>query len=144
MKRVTTLLAGLCLFSSVQAEIVNIGNAELERLTAQGVPLIDIRTEPEWRASGLLAGSRALTFFDAQGRANPEAWLKRVESFAPPGQPIILICRSGNRSRAAAEYLEQRGRYAKVYNVTRGVQGWAGEGRPFVAPGTACLAGERC
>ena len=67
MKRVTTLLAGLCLFSSVQAEIVNIGNAELERLTALGVPLVDIRTEPEWRATGVLAGSRALTFFDAQG-----------------------------------------------------------------------------
>ena len=132
------------LFGAAQAEIVNVGNAELERLLAQGVPVVDIRTEPEWRATGVLAGSRALTFFDAQGRADPDAWLKRAEAFAPSGQAIVLICRSGSRSRSAAEYLERQGRYAKVYNVTRGVQGWAGEGRPFVAPSAACLAGGRC
>ena len=111
---------------------------------AQGVPVIDIRTEPEWRATGVLAGSRALTFFDAQGRADPASWLRRAQAFAPPEKPVILICRSGNRSRAAAQVLSREGGYGRVYNVSRGVQGWAGEGRPFVAPTSACLAGERC
>ena len=144
MKRSGVLLAGVLWMSGASAEIVNIGNAELKRLAAQGVPVVDIRTEPEWRAMGVLAGSRALTFFDAQGRANPESWLKRAESLAPPGQVVILICRSGNRSRAVAEYLDRLGRHPKVYNVTHGVQGWASEGGSFVTPSSDCLAGGRC
>ena len=123
------------------AEVVDIDARQLEQLAAQGVPVIDIRTEPEWRATGVLAGSRALTFFDAQGRADPESWQKRAAVFAPPGQPIILLCRSGNRSRAAAEYLERQGTYPRVYNLRRGVQGWAGEGRALLPPTPACRSG---
>lgn len=108
------------------AEVVDIDARQLEQLAAQGVPVIDIRTEPEWRATGVLAGSRALTFFDAQGRADPASWLRRAQAFAPPEKPVILICRSGNRSRAAARVLSREGGYGRVYNVSRGVQGWAG------------------
>ena len=126
------------------AEVVDIDARQLEQLAAQGVPVIDIRTEPEWRATGVLAGSRALTFFDAQGRADPASWLRRAQAFAPPEKPVILICRSGNRSRAAAQVLSREAGYVRVYNVSRGVQGWAGERRPLVAPSPACLSGAPC
>ncbi len=38
-------------------------------------------------------------------------------------QPIVLICRSGNRSAKAAELLEGLG-FTKVYNVTGGMNTW--------------------
>lgn len=44
---------------------------------------------------------------------------------APPGRttvPIVLICRSGNRSREAGEFLEQNG-FSDVYNVLYGFEG---------------------
>lgn len=138
------LMLGLVLSSGVQAEILNIGSAELERLAGQGVPVVDIRTEAEWRSTGVIAGSRALTFFDAQGRADAPRWLKQAGAFAAPGQPLILICRSGNRSRAVAEYLSGQAGFTRVYNVVNGIQGWAGERRPLISPSPACLAGGIC
>ncbi len=144
MRKAVWWMAGWLLCGAARAEIVDIDAAQLEQLAAQGVPVVDIRTEPEWRSTGVLAGSRALTFFDAQGRADPAAWIRRAQAFAPPSAPVILICRSGNRSRAAAQVLSREAGYVRVYNVSRGVQGWAGERRPLVAPSPACLSGAPC
>ena len=137
-------LTAILLSAAARADIVNIDNAELARLVAQGVPVVDIRTDAEWRSTGVLAGSRLLTFFDAQGRADPARWVTQAGAFAVPGQPLILLCRSGKRSRAAAEALEAQGAYARIYNVSQGVQGWVGEHRPLRAPTAACLAGGAC
>ena len=117
--------------ASAQAEVVDIDNAELARLTAEGIPLIDIRTEGEWKGSGIIAGSRPLTFFDERGQADPAQWLKEAGAIAGPDQPVILICRSGNRTRAVANFLSEQAGYKKVYNVRRGIGGWMGEGRPL-------------
>ena len=140
---IVPLLAGLIAWPA-SAEVINIDNAELARLAAKGVPVIDIRTAGEWKSTGVIPGSKLLTFFDEKGNANSAQWLASAKGIATPDQPVILICRSGNRSRAAAQVLSREGGYGRVYNVSRGVQGWAGEGRTFVAPTSACLAGERC
>jgi len=114
------------------AAVINIDNAELARLAAKGVALIDIRTEGEWKASGVIAGSRLLTFFDEGGRANPAQWLEKAKVIARPDQAVILICRSGNRTKAASQFLSEQAGYRTVYNVTGGLNGWLGEGRPTV------------
>jgi len=129
-----------------QAEVINIDNAELARLTAKGVPLIDIRTAGEWKSTGVIAGARLLTFFDEKGNANPSQWLASTKGFAAPEQPVILICRSGNRTKAATQFLSEQAGYKTVYNVTNGLNGWLAEKRPLVpaekaiacAPGTPC------
>lgn len=112
-----------------QAGVVDIDNVELARLSAAGVPVIDIRTAAEWRESGVIAGSHLLTFFDANGRADPPAWLNRVKAVASMEQPVIVICRSGNRTRPASQFLSTQGGYRTVYNVARGIRAWAAEGR---------------
>ncbi|WP_300452845.1 rhodanese-like domain-containing protein [Accumulibacter sp.] len=132
---------------AVRAEVIDIGNAELARLSAAGVPLIDIRTAAEWQDTGIVPGSRLLTFVDPDGRIDAPAWLARVRAIAKPEQPLILICRSGNRTRAASQLLAQQAGYRTVYNVKDGVRSWAADGRPLVAaPGAlaACPAGARC
>lgn len=131
------LAALLCLTAlAVRAEVLNIDNAELARLTASGVPLIDIRTAGEWKATGVIAGSRQLTFFDEQGNAVP-GWLEKASAIAKPDQPVILICRSGNRTKAASQFLSQQGGYKTVYNVSKGLNGWIGEGRPLLPAAAA-------
>lgn len=126
----------LVIFASVfhpaHAEVVNIDNAELARLTASGVPLIDIRTENEWKSTGVIAGSKLLTFFDERGQANPAQWLEKARAIARPDQPVILICRSGNRTREASRFLSEQAGYKKVYNVSKGVGGWVSEGKTLV------------
>lgn len=145
---VFTLAAALLLPAPpARAEVVDIDSGELARLTAAGVPVIDIRTEREWKETGVMPGSRLITLFDEQGRADAPAWLEQVKRAAPSGQPVVVICRSGNRTKAASRLLSEQGGYATVYNVKHGIRAWAGEKRPL-APAAealaACPAGARC
>lgn len=144
-----TIVAALfCLATlGVRADIVNVDNAELARLAASGVAVIDIRTEGEWKETGVIAGSKLMTFFDEKGRADPPAWLEKVKTVAKPDQPVILICRSGNRTRAATQFLAQQAGYKTVYNASGGMNAWSKEGRSVVPPSTAvatCAVGARC
>ena len=116
----------------VHAEVIDIDNAELARLAASGVPLIDIRTEGEWKDTGVIAGSKLLTYFDEKGNANSPQWLEKAKAVAKPDQPVILICRSGKRTKAATQFLSEQAGYKTVYNVSKGLNGWIGEGKPLV------------
>ena len=111
-----------------------------------GVPVIDIRTEGEWKESGVVPGSKLITLFDEKGRPDP-AWLEKVKGVAKPDQPVIIICRSGNRTKVGSQMLVQQGGYQKVYNVKDGIRSWAKEGRTMAPAATtvaACPAGARC
>ncbi|MEY2632606.1 MAG: hypothetical protein RIR00_1260 [Pseudomonadota bacterium] len=143
-------LAGILMSTltlGVQAEVIDIDNAELARLMEQKVPIIDIRTAPEWQETGVVPGSHLLTFFDEQGRADPAAWLGKARHIAGPEQPVILICRSGNRTRAAGQFLSEKAGYRKVYNVRSGIRAWIAEGRVRQSSGDAlasCRAKKTC
>jgi rhodanese-related sulfurtransferase len=132
---------------AAHADVVNVDNAELTRLLASGAAVIDVRTAPEWNETGVLAGSKLLTFMDAKGQVDAPAWLAQLKSATKPGQPVILICRSGSRSRTAAQFLTQQAGYTTVYNVAAGISGWAKEGRAVVPAQSvmaACAAGAKC
>ena len=136
IKRILTLVLGLSALMA-HAEIVNIDNAELVRLSAGGVPVVDVRTEGEWKESGVLAGSKLITFFDEAGRSNPPQWLEKLKSVTKPEQPVIVVCRSGRRSLAVAQYLSDQAGYKTVYNVSKGMNSWLGEGRQVVPPASS-------
>lgn len=129
---IASALFGLCV-AATQAAVINIDNAELTRLAASGVAVVDIRTEPEWKATGVIAGSKLLTFVDEKGRIDSSGWLEKIKSVAKPEQPIILICRSGNRSVAATQFLSQQAGYKTVYNAQGGMNAWVKEGRSIIA-----------
>jgi len=133
MKKKFLTLTALCFAAlAAHAEVINIDNAELARLAASGVAVIDIRTAGEWKESGVIAGSRLVTYFDEQGRSDPPQWLAKVKTLAKSDQPVALVCRSGKRSAAAAQFLSEQAGYKTVYNVSKGLNGWAGDGRPLV------------
>jgi len=144
------LLLACCLALAsllAQAEIIDIDNAELERLMKSGVPVIDIRTQPEWQETGIIGGSRLLTFFDEQGRHDAPAWLEKAKQVAKPNEAVIVICRSGNRTRAVSQFLTQQAGYTRVYNVKSGIKGWIGNGGTVI-PATqsiaACRSAKTC
>jgi len=139
--------SSLLLASAADAEVFDIDNAELARLMAAGVPVIDIRTAGEWQQSGVVAGSKLITYVDEQGRVDAPAWLAKVQGVAKPDQPVIVICRSGNRTRAASQLLSQQAGYQRVYNVKDGMRAWVQEGRPVTPLASTvaqCPAGARC
>ncbi len=134
MKRSTVVAMGAWLVSTLAlAEIHNIDNAELLRLQEKGVPVVDIRTPEEWRDTGVIKGARLMTY-SFSGGFDKAAWLKQVQQVAKPGEPVILVCRSGRRSAAVADYLESQSTKRKIYNASGGMNDWKSSGRPVVAP----------
>ena len=53
-----------CVWTYSHAEVLDIDNANLQRLLTEAIPIFDIRTEPEWKQTGIVSGSIGLTFFD--------------------------------------------------------------------------------
>ena len=130
-----------------QAEIIDIDNAQLDKLSKSGVPVIDIRLQSEWEETGIVSGSKLLTFFDEKGKVDAPAWLEKVKPIAKPNEPVIVICRSGNRTKAVSQFLSQQAGYATVYNVRQGIKGWIAAGGPVVPANqtiASCKAAKTC
>ncbi|MBS1145007.1 MAG: Rhodanese-like protein [Proteobacteria bacterium] len=129
------------------AEVIDIDNAQLAKLAKNGVPVIDIRLQSEWEETGIVSGSKLLTFFDEKGRADAVGWLEKVKPYAKQNEPVIVICRTGNRTKAVSQFLSQQAGYTTVYNVKAGIKGWIGAGEPVV-PATqsiaSCKAAKTC
>lgn len=120
----TVLLSGCA-----EPPYTNVGNAELQRLRDQGVTLIDIRRPDEWRQTGVVAGSKRLTFVDANGRVTP-GFLDTLQREVPKDQPVALICRTGNRTDVLARHMVERLGYTSVFNVRDGITEWIRAGLP--------------
>ncbi len=108
-----------------------IDNAKLQELLDKGVTLVDIRRPEEWQQTGIIKGSKTITFFDRTGRINPK-FLPEFTSLVKPDQPVALICRTGNRSKAASQAIAQQLGYKHVMDVGHGITSWIGEKRPVV------------
>lgn len=128
-----TALAALALSGCGEPPYTNVDDDQLKTLISQGVPLYDIRRPEEWRQTGVVAGSRTLTYFDANGKPNPE-FMPRFTAEVGKNDPVVLICRSGNRTDVVARELVEQG-YSKVYNVRHGISRWIGESNPVVKKG---------
>lgn len=95
--------------------------------------LVDVRTLPEWTFVGVpdLAELKKKPIFAAWQiypamQQNP-AFAEQVRAGgADEKTPLLFICRSGNRSKAAAIAMTQEG-YDKCYNVADGFEGPAGD-----------------
>lgn len=64
----------------------------------------------------------------------PLAELEAYAAKLDPEAPVMLVCRSGNRSRTAARRLAGRG-FTRVSNVRGGLNGWRRAGLPLKGAG---------
>lgn len=106
----------------------NINNSELSNLLEDKVTLVDIRRPQEWKQTGIVPGSNLITLFTSRGGVNPD-FVSQLQKVSSPDKPVILICRTGNRTRAGSAMLVQQLGYKNVYNVTHGITGWIAEKR---------------
>lgn len=92
--------------------------------------LIDVRSTMEFLFVGHPRGAIHIAWIDEPDwRVNPDfallvrkVMLGGVSAHSEGSAPVILICRSGNRSREAGEMLLREG-LSDVYNVTDGFEG---------------------
>jgi len=87
--------------------------------------LIDCRSEMEYLFVGHPAGALHVSWNDGPDwEVNPHfvGQVKKLAGTNHASRPIVLICRSGNRSTEAGEALERAG-FGNVHNVLHGFEG---------------------
>jgi len=107
----------------------DIDTAELAVLLERGTKVVDIRRADEWRETGVIPGSKLLTAFDAGGLLNPQ-FPAEFGAFVEKDEPVIIICRSGNRSETMSRILWERAGYTQIYNASGGIVSWIDDGNP--------------
>lgn len=131
LRHLILLLLLLPLYACEEPPYTNIDNQQLKSLHAQGIPVYDIRRADEWQQTGVVEGSKRLTFVDERGRVNPEFVEKFTQAVAK-NDPVILICRTGNRTDVLGRALVEQLGYTKVYNVKNGITRWISDGLPVI------------
>ncbi|MBI5792758.1 MAG: rhodanese-like domain-containing protein [Rhodocyclales bacterium] len=90
-------------------------------VAAGKITLIDIRTPPEWKETGVARGAQLINMLHPQGAPGfTNALLDKVKG--DKNAPIALICRTGNRTTQVQRYLQSQG-FTQVYNVKEGMAG---------------------
>ena len=116
------------------SDVIEIGNIELKSLLQKKIPLIDIRRKDEWKSTGIVENSILMTFFDKNGKANTNEWLKELNKIAKKNDPVILICRTGRRTGIISRFLSEKVGYRLIYDVTDGITDWIKKGNTVVNP----------
>lgn len=96
--------------------------ADLANATAPNMVVLDVR-EPYEFAEGHVPGAVLLPLSSLEQRIDE----------VPEGDPIYVICRSGNRSQQASEILAENG-VKNVVNVDGGMIAWQAAGYPVERP----------
>lgn len=91
--------------------------ADLER--AGEAVVVDVR-EPDEYAAGHVPGALPIPMGQVAARLGE----------VPRGGTVYVVCASGNRSKAAAQTLEDAG--VDAYSVAGGTKGWIERGNPVV------------
>ena len=117
------LIIFFLIIRSAFAEVIDINNDQIKELMKTNTPIIDIRTSPEWDQTGVIPNSLLLTFFDKNGKYDFQSWYNKLIKITKKDQPIILICRSGRRTKIVAEMMNKKLDYT-VYNAKYGIKSW--------------------
>ena len=84
---------------------------------------VDCRSEMEYLFVGHPVGALHVAWNDGPDWTVNPAFVEQVGKLAGDlERPILLICRSGNRSQEAGEALERAG-YSRVLNILHGFEG---------------------
>lgn len=92
-------------------------------LASAGAALIvDVRTSEEYKYVGHVPGSPLVQWQTGPALAKNPRFAKELASKAGKDEVILLLCRSGKRSAAAAEAATRAG-FSRVFNIREGFEG---------------------
>jgi rhodanese-related sulfurtransferase len=108
-------------FARVTSKYSEISPSEATRMLSHDEPLLlDVREIDEFRA-GYLMGAKHIPLGQLASKADQlEAWKDK---------PVIIYCRSGNRSGVACGQLAKLG-FTQLHNLAGGILAWQHENLP--------------
>lgn len=111
-----------------EAASVDITNLPLEvsiddayALREDGAFILDVRTVQEWEVDGHIPDATLIVLDDLPTRVDE----------VPRDEPVVIICRSGNRSAVARDILLDAG-FTNVTSVAGGMNQWKVAGYEYV------------
>ncbi|WP_041957897.1 rhodanese-like domain-containing protein [Sulfurospirillum arsenophilum] len=122
MYKISLLIALLSTFLFAELRHVDAS----EEVVKSSIKIIDIRTLPEWKETGLVKNAIPITFFDEQGRYDADSFMKELDKYVTKDKEFALICRTGNRTSAVSELLSKQG--YKVVNLKGGMKSLMSKG----------------
>jgi rhodanese-related sulfurtransferase len=108
-----------CKETTSKTEIKLVTPEEMKELAKMdGVQLIDVRT-PEEFEEGHIKGFQNINFMS-------DTFQEDIEKLDKT-KPIIVYCKSGNRSGKSCEIMKEKG-FVKIYDLEGGIEKWKYEG----------------
>ena len=112
------------------AEFIGINPTQLQEMINKNITVIDIRTPPEWKETGVVPTSKKIMFFDEKGKYDVNKWLSEFSNFVKDkNQTFVLVCRSGNRTDMVGNFLSKQVGFKNVYHLQDGIKSWIKEGK---------------
>lgn len=99
MLRLLATCLALSLALPVQAQQIYTAQPSAQQIQDAPMLVVDIRQPHEWVETGVLPNALLLPF------NSPEQFLTDLAPHLTPGQPVALICRTGNRTARAAQII---------------------------------------
>lgn len=93
-----------------------------EAFSSGAVLLVDVRTAEERRFVGQVPGTRHVAWMTGTAMTRNPRFVRELEALAGKSAVLLLLCRSGKRSAAAAEAATRAG-FSQVFNVLEGFEG---------------------
>ena len=117
------------LLAHARARLVRVAPQEARAAIRAGALLLDIRSEPQRAADGVVPGSVWFARNVLEWRCDPvsEGHDERIADF---GQQLIVMCDEGYQSSLAAATLQQLG-FARATDLAGGFQAWRAAGLPI-------------
>lgn len=110
-------------------KIHNLNAFEFKKaITLEGATLIDVRTQDEF------TGANGKSDGHIQGAIMVDWYKRSFQNYIlnfPLDKPILIYCRSGNRTSKAVAALQTLG-FKEIYNLDKGIKDWKAQKLPFV------------
>ena len=129
------IIVGLLIVKFAFAEVIDVNNEEMIKLSNTNIPIVDVRRSAEWVQTGVIPNSILLTFFDEEGNYNFDEWFEKLQLEISVTDPIILICRSGKRSKVVANMIDEKFNTI-IYYAQSGINSWINKKFITVEPQT--------
>ncbi|MEA1892555.1 MAG: rhodanese-like domain-containing protein [Campylobacterota bacterium] len=91
-----------------------------QELIDTGIPIVDIRTPPEWKRTGIIKNSITIMFFDERGAYDVDDFLTKLNQKVDTKKPFVLVCRTGSRTKQISDFLSKKLGY-DVINFKGGI-----------------------
>ncbi len=106
--------------------------AEFTAAQAAGGLVVDIRRPDEWAETGIIEGAHTVTAFTETGQLHPDFQETFFSLLEGPDTPVLLYCRSGNRTGMLGNLLIEQAGLSNVTHLSEGIIGWQQSEQPVV------------